>query len=56
MTAMIANEATEGLHEHIITLPFYFLRGFIFLLLQVNTVNLTSWNTIEVANDQCQPQ
>ena len=56
MAASRDDEAALGLREHIITLPFSFLRGFVFLLLQVNTENLTSGNTMEVANDQCQPQ
>lgn len=55
MAATIDNEATLRLHEHIIMLPFSFLKGLSLLLLQeTNRVNLTSWNKTEIANDQCQ--
>lgn len=37
-------------------LPFSLLGELIFLLLQVNTINLTSWDTTEGENDQCQCQ
>lgn len=49
MAATIDSEAVFWLHEHIITLLFSLLRGFVFHLLQVNTANLTSWNTTEEA-------
>lgn len=53
--ATIDNETILWLHPHMMLLPFSFLGELIFLLLQVNIINLASWDTTEGENDRCQP-